>query len=215
LFYMNFFIYNNLHTHMYTLEFAWAPIPQLCSFFFTSYAIQLYGLKNIYFFEITNLFVKTEAHDNQSSESQRSKAPSLGCARENRSPGVQYNNRWTDVPGRKIGVIPSPSINKRHQSRRWVAHRGCVVLVGRHDVGARHGRRGPRARGRITIRASRAAVCAALAGRSRGGNQPTNPQLSLSLSLSLSPSPPACAHRHVDHPPAGARREGERWPAAD
>jgi len=40
-------------------------------------------------------------------------------------------------------------------------------------VGARHGRRGPRPQGRITIRASRAAVCAG-GTRSRGGKRPTN-----------------------------------------
>jgi hypothetical protein len=60
------------------------------------------------------------------------------CARENRS--------WSSVKksldrgtAAQNGRDPIP-INKRHQSRRSVAHRGCV---GWHDVGARHGRRGP------------------------------------------------------------------------
>ena len=46
--------------------------------------------------------------------------------------------------------------------------------------------------------------------RSQPWGQPANQP----PALALSPSPPACAHRHVDHPPRdGGRRERERWPA--
>ena len=37
-------LYDCFYTHRYyTLEHAWPPIPQLCSFFSTSNSIQLYG----------------------------------------------------------------------------------------------------------------------------------------------------------------------------